>query len=201
MEYNQIEKNLLEEMQRHDFRNIKKSELLHIASCFQDVRPEVAKEILNHFPEFTDLMKSLMIEYKEVIDKFIASDDESLKLYFNLLNKESDNNIKISEEFFSFVKKVRDDCVNLLENPNLPPEIYMEVLNREMELVEAINKKDSEIRQFQKELEEQAYKKDSEKRAFNLKCIGGVGMVVLAIAGVTIGALGGKVDFKLPNKN
>ena len=50
-------------------------------------------------------------------------------------------------EFVGLMKQVQADCSKLLDNPNLPPEIIMEILNREAELVKIANEKDTEIRE------------------------------------------------------
>lgn len=50
------------------------------------------------------------------------------------------------KQFYDFVKQVQADCSKLLDNPNLSPEMMMEILNREAELVKMANEKDTEIR-------------------------------------------------------
>ena len=105
------------------------------------------------------------------------------------------------EQFYDFVKQVQADFSKLLDNPNLSPEMVLEILNRESELVNMVNEKDSEIRAQEKEIEDKVNKKDTEKRDFSWKLAGGISMAVLTIAGISASVLGGKFDFKLPKKS
>lgn len=159
------------------------------------------KEVLAQFPEFIGLMKSALTEYKEMLDTIVSSDDASIKEYYDIANKEMDSAIESRKQFYDFVKQVQADCSKLLDNPNLPFEIMMEILNREAELVKMANEKDTEIRQQQKEIEDKVNKKDSEKREFNWKLVGGISFALMTVAGISAGVLGGKFDFELPKKN
>lgn len=58
MEYTLKEQEVLELMKRTDFKNLSKNDVLSFASKLSELRPEVAKEILNHFPDYVDLIKS-----------------------------------------------------------------------------------------------------------------------------------------------
>ena len=51
-------------MQRTDFKNISKGDVISFASKIGELRPEVAKEVLAQFPEFVGLMKSSLTEYE-----------------------------------------------------------------------------------------------------------------------------------------
>ena len=53
-----MEKDVLAMMQRTDFKNISKGDVISFASKIGELRPEVAKEVLAQFPEFVGLMKS-----------------------------------------------------------------------------------------------------------------------------------------------
>ncbi len=200
MEYSPVEQDVLDLMKRTDFKNISKREIISFASKLGELRPEVAKEVLAQFPEFVGVMKTTLTEYKGMLDNIVSSDDASIKEYYAINNKEIDVAADSRKQFYDFVKQVQADCSKLLENPNLPPETVMEILNRERELVDIANQKDSEIRAQEKELEEKADSKDSEKREFNWKLVGGISFAVIAFAGITAGVLGGKFDFKLPPK-
>ena len=63
MEYTPMEKDVLAMMQRTDFKNISKGDVISFASKIGKLRPEVAKEVLAQFPEFVELMKSSLTEY------------------------------------------------------------------------------------------------------------------------------------------
>lgn len=201
MEYTDVEKQILLNMQRTDFKNISKSEVISFASKLGELRPEVAKEVIAKFPEFVGLIKSTMTEYKGMLDSIIESDDASLKQYFEIANKEMDNANESRKQYYSFVEQVRADYSKCLDNPNLPTEMLMEILNREAELVKMANEKDSEIREQEKEIEDKANKKDTEKREYDWKLVSGIGFALVTVVGISAGILGGKFDFKLPKKN
>ena len=113
----------------------------------------MAKEVLAQFPEFVGLMKSSLTEYKGMLDTIVSSDDASIKEYFGVANKEMDQAADSRKQFYVFVKQAQADCSKLLDNPNLPPEMMIEILNREAELIKIANEKDTEIRQQEKEIE------------------------------------------------
>lgn len=200
MEYTPVEQDILDLMKRTDFKNISKGEIISFASKLGELRPEVAKEVFAKFPEFVGLMKTALTEYREMLDEIISSDDNSINAYYGIVNKEMDSAGDSRKQFYEFVKQVQADCSKLLDNSNLPPEMIMEILNREAELVKIANEKDTEIREQEKEIEDKANKKDSEKRDFNWKLVGGISFAVAAVAGISAGVLGGKFDFKLPKK-
>lgn len=201
MEYTDKEQQVLSLMQRMDFKNLSKNDVISFASKLGELRPEVAKEVLAQFPEFVGLMKSTLTEYKGMLDSIVESDDVSIKEYYAVANKEMDSATESRKQFYDFVKQVQADCSKLLDNPNLSPEMIMEILNRESELVKMVNEKDSEIREQEKEIEDKVNKKDTEKREFNWKLVGGISMAVLTVAGISASVLGGKFDFKLPKKS
>lgn len=200
MEYTPVEQDVLDLMKRTDFKNISKGEIISFASKLGELRPEVAKEVLIQFPEFVGLMKTALTEYKGMLDEIISSDDNSINAYYGIANKEMDSAGDSRKQFYEFVKQVQADCSKLLDNPNLSPEMIMEILNREAELVKLANEKDTEIREQEKEIEDKANKKDTEKRESNWKLVGGISFAVAAVAGISAGVLGGKFDFKLPKK-
>lgn len=201
MEYTDKEQQVLSLMQRTDFKNLSKNDVISFASKLGELRPEVAKEVLAQFPEFVGLMTSTLTEYKRMLDSIVESDDVSIKEYYAVANKEMDSATESRKQFYDFVKQVQADCSKLVDNPNLSSEMLMEIFNRESELVKMINEKDSEIREHEKEIEDKVNKKDTEKREFNWKLIGGISMTVLTIAGISASVLGGKFNFKIPKKS
>ena len=200
MEYTPMEREVLNLMKRTDFKNISKGEILSYASKLGELRPEVAKEVLAQYPEFVGLMKNALTEYKGMLDSIISSDDASIKEYYGIVNKEMDNAADSRKQYYDFVKLVQADYSKVLDNPNLPSETILEILNREKELVEASNQKDTEIRDQEKDIEDKANKKDSEKREFNWRLIRGASLTLVAVISVSAAVLGGKFDLKLPKK-
>lgn len=71
MEYTSNEKQILSLMERTDFKNISKSDVISFASKLGELRPEVAKEVLAQFPEFVGLMKTTLTEYKGNADSIV----------------------------------------------------------------------------------------------------------------------------------
>ncbi|MBE5857119.1 MAG: hypothetical protein E7296_06050 [Lachnospiraceae bacterium] len=200
MEYTPMEQDVLDLMKRTDFKNISKGEVLSFASKLGELRPEVAKEMLAQYPEFVGLMKTALTEYKGMLDDIISSDDASIKEYYGIANKELDNAADSRKQFYDFAKQVQADYSKLLDNPNLPPETIMDILNRESDLLNVISQKDTEIRGEEIKIEDKANKKDSEKREFNWNLVKGASLVLIAVVGVSAGVLGGKFDLKLPKK-
>lgn len=122
MEYTPMEKDVLAMMQRTDFKNLSKGDVISFASKIGELRPEVAKEVLAQFPEFVGLMKSALTEYKGMLDTIVSSDDASIKEYYGVANKEMDQAADSRKQFYDFVKQVQSDCSKLLDNPNLLPD-------------------------------------------------------------------------------
>ena len=188
-------------MQRTDFKNLKRNELVSFVSKIGELRPEVAKEVLAQYPEFIGLMKVALPEYQEMINAIIESDDASIKEYYNIANKEMDSATESRKQFYDFVKQMQADCSKLLDNQKLSHEQTLEIIDRQLEFAKMAYEKDTEIREQEKEIEDKVNKKDSEKRAYNWKLVGGISLALMSIAGVSAGVLGGKFDLHLPKKN
>ena len=141
-----------------------------------------------------------MVEYKEILEKIIASDDDSTNQVYGILNKELEGSYESRKEYIAFADKVRSDLSKCLDNPNLTSEQQKEIIDREMEILNMVNNKDTEIREQETEIARMADKKDSEKKEFNWKMLGAASFVVLTAVGIGTAALGGKFDIKLPKK-
>lgn len=141
-----------------------------------------------------------MVEYKENLDKIIASDDDSTNQVYGILNKELDASHESRKEYIVFADKIRSDLSKCLDNPNLTPEQQKEIIDREMEIFQMVDKKDTEIREQEMETARMADKKDTEKKEFNWKILRASSLVVLTSVGIGTAALGDKFDIKLPKK-
>lgn len=201
MEYTSNEKQILSLMERTDFRNLSKNNVLSYASKLNELRPEVAQQVIAQFPELVKLIQSTMVEYKDILEKIVASDDESTNQVYGIINKEVDSASDSRKEFIEYAYKVRDDLSKCLDNPNLTPEQQKDILDRQMEIFHAVDKKDTEIREHEMEMARMADKKDTEKKEFNWTILGAASFVVLTAVGIGTVALGGKFDFKLPKKS
>ena len=200
MDYTNTEKQFLSLMERTNFRNLSKNDVLSYASKLNELRPEVAQQVLEQFPELVKLIQSSMVEYKEILEKIIASDDDSTNQVYGILNKELEGSYESRKEYIAFADKVRSDLSKCLDNPNMTSEQQKEIIDREMEILNMVNNKDTEIREQETEIARMADKKDSEKKEFNWKMLGAASFVVLTAVGIGTAALGGKFDIKLPKK-
>ncbi len=134
MEYTNNEKQILSLMERTDFRNLSKNDVLSYASKLNELRPEVAQQVIAQFPELAKLIQSTMVEYKDILEKIVASDDESTNQVYGIINKEVDNASDSKKEFIEYADKVRADLSKCLDNPNLTPEQQKDILDRQMEI-------------------------------------------------------------------
>ena len=201
MDYTPAEQNVLSLMDRTDFKNLSKNDVVGFASKLAELRPEVAREVLAQYPEYVKLMQSTIIEYKNMLDAIVKSDDESLEAYYGVANRELDSATDSRKQYYDLIKQVQSDYSRCLNNPNLPPETVMEIIKKETDLVKMDDAKDTEIRGQEAVIEASVNKKDAEKRGLNWKFLGTVSLALVSVVGISAGILGGKFDFKLPNKN
>lgn len=82
MEYTDVERQVLSLMERTDFKNLSKSDVISYASKLSELRPEVATQVIAQFPELAKLIQSSMVEYKDILEKIVVSDDESTNQVF-----------------------------------------------------------------------------------------------------------------------
>lgn len=200
MEYTVVEQQVLSLMERTDFKNLSKNDVIGYVSKLNELRPEVAAQVLAQFPELVKLIQSSMAEYKDILEKIVASDDESTNQVYGILNKELDGADISRKEYIKFADKVRSDLSKCLENPDLTQEQQKEIISQEMEILQMVDKKDTETREQKMEIARMADKKDSEKKAFNWKVISTASFVVLTVVGIGTAALGGNFNVKLPKK-
>lgn len=201
MEYTDKEQQVLSLMQRMDFKNLSKNDVISFASKLGELRPEVAKEVLAQYLEFVGLMKAALTEYKGMLNTIVVSDNESIKEYYSIANKEIDSATESRRLFYDLVKHVQADYSKCLDNPNLSPKMIVEILNRQYDLVKMANEKDTEIREQERDIENKVNKKDTEKREFNWKLVRSISAALITVVGVSTGVLGGKFDIKLPRKS
>ena len=200
MEYTINEKQILSLMERTDFRNLSKTDVLSYASKLNELRPEVAQQIIVQFPELVKSIQSTMAYYKDILEKIVASDDESTNQVYGIINKEVDSASDSRKEFIEFADKVRADLSKYLDNPNLTQEQQKEILDRQMQIFYAVEKKDAEIREYEIEMAHMADKKNTEEKEFNWKVLWTASFVVLTAVGISTVALEEKFDFKLSKK-
>lgn len=135
-----------------------------------------------------------------MLSNIIASDDESLKQVFSVADKDLDNAAKSRQQFYDMAGKVHADLSKCLDNPNLTLEERKDILAQEMEILKAVDEKDSEIRNRESATVQMVDKKDSEKRQFNWGTIKVASTVLVIGLGIGASILGGNVNIKLPKK-
>lgn len=200
MEYNDLERETLDLLNRTDFKSIKKSELLEYTSMLNQMRPEVAKATLEQYPELAKLIHSSLIEYKGMIDKVVDSDDASIQQVYSASNKVIDDTSKESTEYYQMAEKIRSDYSKCLDQDDLTPAQKIELLNGEKELLDKVDSKEKETLEQQEKAAKTISEKDTEKRSFNWKLLSGASLVLIVSVGVGAAALGGKFHLKLPKK-
>lgn len=200
MEYTDMEKQVLSLMERTDFKHLSKSDVISYASKLNELRPEVATQVLAQYPELAKLIQSSMVEYRDMLGKVLESDNESTSQVYAILNQELEGASESRKQYIEFADKVRSDLSKCLDQPNLTPEERKEILKQEMEIFRMVDSKDKEIREQEENAVHTAEKKDTEKKGFNWKLVCAASAVVITAVGIGASALGGNFDIKLPKK-
>lgn len=100
------EQNVLRKLGIDDFRHMTKDKVMVMASMLDKMDPEVAKKALEQFPNFSDTMKSICIDYKSVIERLAESNDNSVKSYYETCDAIiSSCQIELARENLSFEEK------------------------------------------------------------------------------------------------
>lgn len=114
MEYTIEEKGILDLMGRTDFRNLSKGDVISYASKLAELRPEVARDVLAQYPQFVDLMKTALSEYRQEIDKIIENDDASIEHYYTYTEKDQAESSKAFECFKIGARIGYPDSINMV---------------------------------------------------------------------------------------
>ena len=199
MDYTDEMKQALALMNRTDFKNLSKSDVLSIVSKLNELQPDVAKEVIKQYPEFVKLLQSSMVEYRDILEKLSDSDDASINQFYSTTDKELNSLQNSRKEYFDLADKIRGDLSKCLDDPNITEEERSEIRAQELEILDKVGKKDQEIADQEMKIVDKVDKKDDSKRNFNWKAIGAASTVVAFVAGIGIVALGGHVNIKLPN--
>lgn len=121
MDYSDLDKQALSLIEKINLKNLPKSDLLSFTSKLNEMTPELAKLFLSSYPELIKLIQNLMVEYKQMLDRIIASDDDSTNQVYGILSKEIENSRESRKDFFGFANQIRSDLSKCLDNPNLTP--------------------------------------------------------------------------------
>ena len=201
MEYTNEERDFLVLTERTNFKNLSKNDVLSYASKLNELRPEVAKQVLAQYPEVVKLLQTSMDEYRKMLAEIIESDDKSIEHFHSVVDKEMEQIESSREQFYDFASKVRANLSRCLDEPNLSLEEQKEIREQEMEIFRIVSQKDTEIREKEMELVTMANEKDAQKRAFNWKVISAASTVAIVVVGIGASVLGGNFNLKLPKKS
>lgn len=130
MEYSAAEKQVLELLGKTNFRNISKDDVVGYISMIQSLEPEVAKKVLEQYPELVKLIHQTLVGHKETIQKSIESSDKS------------------SEQCFEIYEKVLSDLSKCLDINDLSAEERKEIREKEMEIARMAERKDLDNKNF-----------------------------------------------------
>lgn len=124
------EQKVLKKLGIKDFRHLTKDKVLTMATMLDKMDPEVAKKALDQFPDFAAVMKEILIEYKQSLDKGLDQNRESVM------------------SCYATCDAIIGSCQQMLEKDDLSFEQKQEVLRYMAEIAQMKFAKDSENKQF-----------------------------------------------------
>lgn len=124
------EQKVLKNLGIKDFRHLKKDHIITMASMLDKMDPEVAKKAIEQFPEFARNTNEIFKEYKNLVEKELVSNDESIAAYYSACNQ------------------LITTAQSILEQPELSFEEKKDMLYLIKEITEQMYKKDSENKNF-----------------------------------------------------
>lgn len=124
------EQRVLKKLNIEDFRHLTKDKVIAMASMLDKMNPEVAKKALEQFPEFAATIKEMLNEYKNVLDKGLETNKESVQIYYDSCN-------------FMIVSLQKQ-----LEDESLSFEDRKYIIDKMLEITRMIGEKDSENKRF-----------------------------------------------------
>lgn len=113
-----------------NFYELQPSDFTKLMSMANKVDPEVIKKAIDQFPEFAELMKNVISNQKETVDKAMQLNDESVKACYDTWNR------------------IIGTLEKELENKDLTVEQRERIYDRLMECGRMIDKKDTENKSF-----------------------------------------------------
>ncbi len=201
MEYTKEEQAVLDLMGRTNFKNPSKQECINLVYQLAQLPDDSYSKVLEHFPELVDLLKNMLVEYKDILGKVSQSDDKSLNHVYATGDKVIDANMEGLHEINELAGKVQADLSKELDNPSLSPEDRKAIREQEMEILRIASEKESEVGARNMEIEKIDDRKDTEKREFDWNVIKTAGAVAICFASIATTVLvGGKAHAKSIHK-
>lgn len=124
------EKQVLKKLGIPDFRHMTKDKVVRFVSMLPYMDPEVAKKALEQFPAFADLARTIVTEYKVIVDTLIKDNASSQNSVYG-----SCNNI---------LDSLRDELLR----DDLTPEERDRIEDKMIEVAKILSEKDSENKKF-----------------------------------------------------
>ena len=112
MEYTDVDKQVLSLMEKINLKNLSKNDALGIALKLNEMSPEVAQQFIAQYPELIKLIQTRWLS-KEILDKIIASDDNSTNQVYGILTKKLRTPMKAGKSF-GFANQIRSDLSSAL---------------------------------------------------------------------------------------
>lgn len=130
MKYSLDEAKALKKLGIPDFRHMTKDKVVEFASMLPKMNPEVAKAVLQQFPNFKELASELISEYKSAVDKAMESNEQSQDSFY----------------------KTCDSIINALQSELMLDSIDSEerarIEEKMIEVARMVSEKDSENKKF-----------------------------------------------------
>lgn len=117
-----------------NFRHLTKDKVIIMASMLDKMNPEVAKKVIEQFPEFSNTIKEMLIQYKDTLDKGLETNRESVQSYYNVCTS------------------IIETLQNQLNDENLSFEEKKYIIDQMVEVSKMIGEKDTENKRFIKAL-------------------------------------------------
>lgn len=124
------EQKVLKKLKIEDFRHLTKDKVITMATMLDKMDPEVAKKAIEQFPEFSETMKTILVEYKKSLDKGLEDNKESVK------------------SFYETCDAIISSCQNMLEKEDLTFIEKKEILDQMVFVAKMKGEKNSEDKNF-----------------------------------------------------
>lgn len=124
------EQKVLKKLGIENFNYLTKDKVIAMASIIDKMEPEVAKKALEQFPEFSNTVKEMLLQYKDTLDKSLETNQESVQSYY------------------AFCDSVITSLQKQLENNDLSFEDKKYIIDSMLRLSKEMKEKDSENKKF-----------------------------------------------------
>lgn len=124
------EEKVLKKLKISDFRHMTKDKVVKLCSMLPYMDPEVAKKVLEQFPEYSATMGEMVKVYADVASKVLESGREGARAFYDACNS------------------VLDEIKRQLEMPNLSESNKDKLNDKMISVVKMIGEKDTEAKKF-----------------------------------------------------